>query len=103
MIQCLALVLLGLQMMTTGSASGVSARALVLDAVAICCRLSSTLWLNGYLPVDATGDHVFQITDLCSLGVVAWLLYQVLVEKKHTYQAQEDALPILPMTVCALV
>lgn len=103
MIQCLALTLLALQIMTAGTASGISARALVLDAVSICCRLSSTLWLNGYLPVDATGDHVFQIVDLCSLGILGWLLYQVCVEKKRTYQAEEDGLPILPMAVGALV
>merc|ERR1719199_715487 len=50
MIQCLALVLLGLQIMSTGSAAGISAKGLALDAFALCCRLSSTLWLNGYLP-----------------------------------------------------
>lgn len=103
MIQCLALVLLGLQMMTTGSAAGISARALVLDAIAICCRLSSTLWLNGYLPVDATGDHIFQIVDIISLAVLMWLLYQVCIEKVHTYQAEQDALPILPMAVGAIM
>merc|ERR1719506_3484055 len=78
MVQCLALVLLGLQMISSGSASGISAKALSLDALAICCRLSSTLWLNGYLPVDASGDYVYQAFDICSLGVLAWLLYQVL-------------------------
>merc|ERR1719287_234960 len=87
MVQCLALVLLGLQMISSGSASGISARALSLDALAICCRLSSTLWLNGYLPVDASGDHLFQAIDICSLGVLAWLLHQALVLKQNTYQA----------------
>lgn len=103
MIQCLALALLGLQIVSTGSAAGISANALKLDVLALCCRLSSTLWLNGYLPVDATGDHVFQIIDLCSLAILGWLLYQILVEKKHTYQAEEDSLPILPMAAGALV
>merc|ERR1719287_421320 len=79
MVQCLALVLLGLQMISTGSASGISARALSLDALAICCKLSSTLWLNGYLPVDASGDHIFQFFDICSLAILAWTLYQILV------------------------
>merc|ERR1740139_404768 len=66
MVQCLGVVLLGLQLISTGSASGISARALSLDALAICCRLSSTLWLEGYLPGDASGDHVFQAVDICS-------------------------------------
>merc|ERR1719440_1920369 len=81
MVQCLGVVLLGLQMTSTGSASGISARALSLDAVALCCRLSSTLWLNGYLPVDASGDHVFQTIDICSLALVIWLIRHVLVER----------------------
>merc|ERR1719352_1052043 len=79
MVQCLSVVLLGLQMVTTGSATGISAKALSLDALALCCRLSSTLWLNGYLPVDASGDYIYQIIDICSLCVVGWLLHQVLV------------------------
>lgn len=102
MIQGLALTFLALQMMATGSAAGISARALVLDAVAICCRLSSTLWLNGYLPVDATGDHVIQIADVCCLGVLVWLLYQVWTDKGKTYQREADSMPILPMTIGAM-
>jgi len=94
---------LALQMISSGSAAGISAKALTLDALAICCRLSSTLWLNGYLPVDVTGDHIYQIFDICSLCILGWLLYQVLVVKRHTYQAEEDTLPILPMAMGSLV
>merc|ERR1719482_1278416 len=103
MVQCLAVVLLGLQMISTGSASGISAKALVLDALALCCRLSSTLWLNGYLPVDASGDYIFQAFDVLSLSILAWLLYQVFMVKQHTYQADEDSLPLLPMISGALI
>merc|ERR1719424_2251361 len=91
MVQCLAFVLLALQTISTNSASGISGKALSLNALAICCRLSSTLWLNGYLPVDATGDHIYQIVDICSLCLSVWLLFQVLVVKRNTYQAEEDS------------
>jgi len=47
--------------------------------------------------------QVFQIIDLCSLGILVWLLHQVLVEKQHTYQAEEDNLPVLPMVMGAFV
>jgi len=103
MIQCLALALLALQLISTGSAAGISARALTLDALALCCRLSSTLWLNGYLPVDASGDHVFQVIDVCSLCILGWLLHQIFSEKKQSYQAEEDSLPIAPMALTAFV
>merc|ERR1719183_2650656 len=101
MVQCLAAVLLALQVLSSGSAAGISARALTMDALALCCRLSSTLWLNGYLPVDASGDYVYQIVDICSLGSTVWLLHQVLVVKRHTYQAEEDSMPILHVVVGA--
>ena len=77
MVQCLAVVFLALQTVSTGSASGISARALSLDALAICFRLSSTLWLNGYLPADASGDYIYQIIDICSLAILVWLLHEV--------------------------
>lgn len=101
MVQCLGVVLLVLQVVSSGSAAGISVRAFGLDAASLCCRLSSTLWLNGYLPVDASGDYVFQGIDILSLLLVIWLLHHVLTEKKHTYQADEDSLPVLPMTLGA--
>lgn len=101
MVQCLGVALLGLKVVSTGSASGISSKALSLDALSLCFRLSSTLWLNGYLPADATGDHVFQIVDICSLCIITWLLYQVLMVKRHTYQEAEDSLSVLPMAVVA--
>jgi len=103
MVQCLAVVFLGMQLLSTGSASGISARALSLDALAICCRLSSTLWLEGYLPGDASGDYIFQAIDICSLIVLAWLLHQILVVKRDTYQAEQDSMPILPLVKGAFI
>merc|ERR1719345_196969 len=102
MVQCLAVVLLSMQSVSSGVATGISARALSLEAISLVCRLSSTLWLNGYLPVDASGDHIFQAVDICSLGVLAWLLHQTLVLKQNTYQADEDSMPIVPIAIGAL-
>ena len=56
MFQCLAVVLLGMQSLSTNSASGISAQALVLEAVSLSFRLLSTVWLEGYFP---TGDFLF--------------------------------------------
>jgi len=93
MVQCLSLVLLSLQIMSSGSASGISARTLQLDILAICFRMSSTLWLNGYLPVDATGDYVFQVIDACSLAILVWLLYQ----------AEQDSFDVMPLLLGAFL
>jgi len=103
MTQCLAYVLLVIQIIYTGSASGISARALALEAMGLCCRLSSTTWLLGYLPADASGDYVYQITDIFSLLAIIWLLHQMLIAKRHIYDEHEDNFPAAPLAILALV
>jgi len=102
-MQCLAIALLAIQCHSSGSASGISAKALMMEGASLVCRLSSTLWLNGYLPVDATGDHLFQIVDICSLGIVAYLLHHVLMTQRHTYQAELDSLPMPSLVIGCFV
>merc|ERR1719337_303730 len=75
---CLGMVLLAIQAFSKG-AGGISARALMLDALAAGLRLSSTLVYQGYLPSDRTGDGVYQFFDVCSLILCFALLYAVLV------------------------
>jgi len=99
LFQCLAMLLLCLQSFSSGSAGGISARALGLEALALCCRLSSTTWLDGYLPVDASGDWIFQATDICTLVLVVALLVYVLVVQRGSYEEAEDSLPVLPLVL----
>merc|ERR1719183_637468 len=102
MFQCLAVALLGFQSISTGSAAGISVRSLKLEALALVLRLSSTTWLNGYLPVDASGDFLFQAVDVCSLVIVIWLLHRVLFVQSGTYQASDDSLPVAPIVLGSL-
>jgi hypothetical protein len=90
-VQCLGLSILCIQVATSRSAAGISAEALKLDAASIAFRLSSTVWLNGYLPVDASGDYVYQLFDACSLFLVLWLLHRVVVTHHSTYQVESDS------------
>jgi len=103
MLQTLAVALLAVQVLLTGSMSGISAMALMLDVLALCCRLSSTLWLQGYLPVDASGDYMYQAFDILSVGILVWLLRELFVIKAHAYQAEEDSFPISPLVLGAFV
>jgi hypothetical protein len=103
LVQCLATCFLVLQVLTTGSTAGVSARALMLDGLAIAFRLSCTVWLDGYLPVDASGDYLFQMIDGVSLMMILWLLHHILVVNHRTYQADADAWNIGPMVLTSLV
>jgi len=102
-VQCLGLTFLCIQVFSSRSAAGISASSLMLDACAIAFRLSSTTWLNGYLPVDKSGDHVYQIVDGLSLALILVLLYRVLVVHRSTYHADEDSMSIRPMVMMSLV
>jgi len=103
MLQCLAVSLLAMQVMSGGGAAGVSAKALALDAAGFAFRLSSTTWLQGYLPADITGDWLYQVIDACSLALTLWLLHRVLVTERTTYSADDDSLPIGPLLLGALL
>lgn len=100
--QCLAFSLLALQVFTAGSANGISAKSLQLDAMALACRLSSTIWLDGYLPNDQTGDYLYQAFDVLSLCMVLWLLHRVVRVQHNTYEAEEDRVPALPLAAACL-
>jgi ER lumen protein retaining receptor len=103
MFQCLAIALLAAQVFFTGSVAGISARALGLHSLGLCLGLSSTLWLNGYLPVDESGDWFYQCVDMCALAMELWLLYQVLIVKRDSYQIEADSFPIKPLIVVCYV
>merc|ERR1719413_194289 len=103
MVQTFAFGLLGAQMACARHARGISARALGLNALAIIFRLSSTVGLEGYLPADASGDWLYQAVDMCSLALVSWLIYQVVVVHKDTYQEAEDTFPVIFVALGAVV
>jgi hypothetical protein len=94
MFQCLALALLLLQITSSRSAKGISAKSLMLEAAALLCRLSGTTWRHGYLPVDASGDWFYQLVDVASLGLALWLLREVLCTKRFTYEESDDVFPV---------
>lgn len=99
MVQTLAVCLLIVQVVSCGGATGVSARALELDAVSLVFRLANTVWLNGYLPVDATGDWICQTVDAIALSGVVGLLYQIKQKYRHSHQEEHDTFSV-PLAVC---
>lgn len=101
--QCLAFTLLGVHAFTTGSVNAISAKSLQLEAIALGCRLSSTTWLEGYLPNDQTGDYLYQCFDALSLTLVLALLYRVLKVQDKSYEADDDSMPALPFALVCLI
>jgi len=93
-LQCLAFVLLTVKLQSQKATTGLSGKMLILYAITLCFRLSSTVWLNGYLPVDKTGDWAYQAIEICSLFLIAYLMRCVFVTHRATYQEQQDSLPV---------
>jgi len=60
----------------------ISLRSLYLYAIALGCRLYSTLQYNGYLPVDRSGDWLYQLIETVAFVSVVVLIIQV--KKIHT-------------------
>jgi len=89
-VQCLGFCLLRLQIRKQRGAQGISSRALQLYVVMYGCRLFSTLQYNGYLPVDRTGDWVYQLTDLAALIVVVSILVSVHSQCEKSYEREMD-------------
>merc|ERR1719214_547271 len=93
-LQCLAFVLLTVKILSQRATTGLSGRMLVMYAMTLCFRLSSTVWLNGYLPVDKTGDWAYQAIEICCLFLIAHLMRCVFVTHRATYQEQHASLPV---------
>lgn len=102
MSQCLAMILLAMQI-RGGSIEGVSLNALVLHAAALACRLSSTTWLNGYLPVDASGDWIYQAFDVIALVIAARLVAHLTArEPSGSALARREIVSAVPVLFIAL-
>ena len=87
--QCLAFYLLTAKVDMQRSVSGISAKALKVYVMVFSIRLCSTMFRNGYLPVDQSGDWVFQTADILSLFMAVKLLRRVHTHRS-TYQEEYD-------------
>jgi len=101
--QCLAISLLVLQALSKGIQS-ISVKSLQLDALAVACRLCSTMFNEGYLPFDKSGDYAYQCFDGLSLVMLLWLLQHVTSVRRVTQDgAEEDNLQIFPFVLGSIV
>jgi hypothetical protein len=92
-LQCLAFFSLLQRVERTKSLAGISMKTLELYAVYLILRLGCTLTRSGYLPVDRSGDWVYQAADIASLACV----FQIMNQKndptmRSTYQEQFDTM-----------
>jgi len=103
--ECLALCLLVAHVLSNGSVHAISAKSLKLEGVALVCRVSTTVWLEGYVPTDHTGDWLYQCIDALSVCLVLGLLYRLRRAQKAADKPEVDAdsLPALPFVIGSMV
>lgn len=89
-IQALALSLLRVHIHVHQQVSGLSGKLFIAQAFVYGCRLSSTLWLRGYVPVDTTGDWLYQLSDVVALLLTLQIIHCIYFKYKSTYMAHED-------------
>lgn len=103
-LQCLGFFLLFRKTQKQKSVEGLSSKTLEMYVLVLVSRLTSTLTKNGYLPMDRSGDWVYQLADIGSLFLVLALLHSVHKKYKSTYDAANDTLPIMKFTpACVLL
>jgi len=102
-VQCLGFFLLLQKVKMQKSVAGISGRMLEVYVMVFMFRLSSTLTKNGYLPIDRSGDWVYQAADIASLLLVIQLLWMVHKEYHFTYQSSHDTLEIWRAVPAAIV
>jgi len=99
--QALAVSFLCIQVVSNNSAKGISVGALILDGCSVAGRFPSTTWSEGYLPMDKTGDYLYQMIDFYSLALILFLLHRVLVVNRSTYEASDDSFRVGPLILAA--
>merc|ERR550537_1521159 len=100
----MGLAFLALKVHTTKSAAGISLQSLVLFVITLAVRVFTTSVFEGYLPVDRSGDMMMQLMDSSSLITACYLLYATQKKYAHTYQEEEDTMPIMPILVsCSIL
>ncbi|KAH8581664.1 ER lumen retaining receptor [Cryptosporidium sp. chipmunk genotype I] len=102
--QCFAFLLLASKVNTQCSLSGISLRSQILYSIALISKLSSTLFFNGYLPVDRSGDWVYQVADVVSLVISLLLIYWGNTKLKYQYKFDKDSVNIvIPIVFSAIL
>jgi hypothetical protein len=77
-IQCLGFCLLLLQVIRGRGTKSISLRTLVLYVILLSFRLYATCLYESYIPVDRSGDYLYQTIEATSLVLVIATLYKML-------------------------
>jgi len=101
--QCFGLAILSVKVYATKSVKGLSSGMLAMFVLHLGTRLSSTSIKNGYVPVDVSGDYMYQLLDFTTMLLCFHLLFCIHKKYEHSYQEEFDSLPLMPLIVPCVV
>jgi hypothetical protein len=90
MCSAFGMVMLCLQFATAHNLSGISVKSLQLQTATFFCRVFATLFHEGYLPLDRSGDFIYRASEFVALGSCCVALYLSYFEYGNTYEVEKD-------------
>lgn len=103
-IQVFACVALFISVSTRQSMKGLSTKMVILQSMVYTFRLSSTLWLRGYLPTDGTGAWLYQLCDIVALMSTVGVLHLSKQLSGPKTNDHDSMFPLKPtIAVCVII
>ena len=96
---CLGFILLRRKVAKQGDVSGISSRTLLAYVLCYICRLYSTLQFNGYLPIDRSGDWLYQAVDILALCIVLSLLHTMFTTHYVSWKESVEPVDTFPLSM----
>jgi uncharacterized protein with PQ loop repeat len=85
------------------SVSGVSLHSVELFIVVYAVRLWTTIMKSGYLPVDSSGDGLYQAADLIGLAIACGIWKCLTDTHRSTYNSHTDTLDLRKCLPCCVL
>lgn len=87
--QCLGFGLLLLQVSRGRGLTSISACSLVLQVFVLTTRLYASCFYDSYIPVDRSGDFIYQTIEAASLAMVLVVLYKLWTTFRDEYDSDD--------------
>ena len=101
--QMFSFVIVLLKVYNCQNCSGLSLNTLICYLLVLSGRLSSTLFYNGYLPSDTSGDWFYQLTEILSLILILLLIYLMIKKYKVTSDINLDTIKFYYFAIPCLI
>jgi len=82
---------------------GISMKMVTMYCRVSACRLFSTVFKDGYLPEDSTGDCIYQLCDFLSLIICFGMLASSKGRYLRTYNEEADSFDLGPVTIVCFI